>query len=404
MITKYLYRVLLIVFVPASLFAASCGVADGPASPPAEQIAATSSALTSAVSLRFVKTADFGTGYNARIDVTNRGPDLIQGWEAQLDFPANETVNVSSLPQAAWSVTSTPGAENVLRIQQNDPSNVIAVGQTVSVYLFGTYEGSFGFPLRCRAPSGITPVACDGSADGTPPAAPTNAGILGAGAIADIFWFPSADDVAVTGYMVKYQTRGAPALEVGEVPVAGNNTQAQFATVSRLVSETDYIFLVSARDAAGNESVVASTPIARTSAPTMTATFATTNTWPGGGFQGEFRITNTGAVAIDDWRAAFSFTGTFQSVWNATLSGAAPSYTLSAPANDRRLDPGEVAVVGATGTFGPGGAPPSGFTFASGTAGVRPLVRPRPSPCESVNCPGGTHCVIQSNGFPTCTF
>jgi hypothetical protein len=395
-----LYRV--VVWFVISTTACSAG----PDVASSEQVAPFARALTSsAVSFNFVKTADFGTGYNARIDLTNRGPDVIQGWELQLDMPANVTINVS-LPQSFWSVSSVPGAENLLQVHQLDPSNVIAVGQTVSVYLYGSYEGTFGFPLRCRAPSTSTPVPCNGSTGTTPdvtaPTAPTNAGILGAGAIVDIFWFPSTDDTAVTAYLVKYETREAPALEIGEVPAAGSD--AHFATVSRLVSQTDYIFLVSARDAAGNESPVASTPIATTSAPTMSASFATTNTWPGGGFQGEFRITNTGAVAIDDWRAGFAFTGSFASVWNATLAGAAPSYSLSAPAFDRRLDPGEVAVVGATGTFANPATPPGGFTFASGTPGVRPLIAPRPSPCATVHCPGGTHCVIQPNGFPTCSF
>ena len=43
----------------------------------------------------------------------------------------------------------------------------------------------------------------------------------------------------------------APALEIGEVPFTTPITRAR---ITRLVSDTDYVFFVEARDAAGNVS------------------------------------------------------------------------------------------------------------------------------------------------------
>jgi hypothetical protein len=361
------------------------------------------------VRFNFVKTADWGSGYNARVDVTNIGTTAIQGWGAEFDMPKNVQANISSLPSCGpnqsdncWFVFSDIGPENVVRINQFDSSNVIAPGQTKSHFVFGNYEGAFGFPTRCGAPSAShfqTPVACNGSNDATAPSPSPNLGILGTGStIVDLFWSPASDDVGVTGYIVKYATRSAPALEIGEVPATLPVTRAR---ISRLVSDTDYSFSVEAHDAAGNVSASTSSAITRTAVPNMSAIFNTTNTWPGGGFQGEFRITNNESLPLDNWRITFSFTGSFQSVWDGVLAGGPGTFTISAPAHNLRLDPGETAVVGATGTFGNPATPPSGFAVFAGSFQVRALATPQPA-CLGVQCPTGTTCGILPNGFPTC--
>src|SRR6185503_10941543 len=193
------------------------------------------------------------------------------------------------------------------------------------------------------------PVACNGGTDATPPSNASNVRIFGTGStLVDILWSPATDDVGVTGYIVKYATRNAPALEIGEVPATTPVTRSR---ITRLVSQTDYTFFVEAHDAAGNVSPsTVSSPSTTTATPGMSAAFNTTNTWPGGGFQGEFRITNNESVPLDNWRITFAFTGSFQSVWDGVLTGGPGTFTISAPAHNLRLDPGETAVVGATGT------------------------------------------------------
>jgi hypothetical protein len=140
-----------------------------------------------------------------------------------------------------------------------------------------------------------------------------------------------------------------------------------------------------------------------TATPGMTATFVTTNTWPGGGFQGELRITNNESVPLDNWRIRFSFTGTFQSVWDGVLQpeGGNQMFNILAPAHNITLSPGETAVVGATGTFAAPPTPPSNFQVFAGSPQVRALANPQP-PCLGVTCPGGTQCSVLPNGIPTC--
>src|SRR6185295_5600927 len=95
-------------------------------------------------------------------------------------------------------------------------------------------------------------------------------------ALVDLFWSNATDNVAVTGYILSYATRAAPALEIGEVPFTTPITRAR---ITRLVSDTDYVFFVSARDAAGNvSSPSALSPQTHTANPGISVTFNTTNT------------------------------------------------------------------------------------------------------------------------------
>jgi hypothetical protein len=391
--------------IPLVMVTVAC---DGERAAEPEAVAVLTGALHGTASLNFAKTADWGAGYNARVDITNTGANVIQGWSTELDMPKNVQVNVSGLPPCGpgvsdncWLIFSDIGPENILRVLRTDSSNVINPGQTQSIYLYGSYEGAFGFPTRCRAPHDSTPVACNGSADATAPTVPTNVRIFGTGStLVDLLWDPATDAAGVTGYIIRYATQAAPALEIGEVPATLPVTRAR---ITRLVSDTNYIFFVEARDAAGNvSSPLASSPSTRTLVPGMSVTFATVNTWPGGGFQGEFRITNNESLPLDNWRITFSFTGSFQSVWDGVLGGGAGgSFTISAPAHNIRLDPGETAVVGATGTFGTPPTPPGGFAVFAGNPSVRALATPQP-PCLGVMCPSGTHCEVPQNGIPTC--
>jgi chitodextrinase len=364
-------------------------------------------ALGGTARFNFVKTADWGTGYNARVDITNIGSTPIQGWSADFDMPKNVQANVSNLPQCAgavqdncWTVFSDIGPENIVRIFHTGSANTIAVNQTRSEFLYGSYEAAFAFPTHCGAPLVGQSTPCNGSTDVTAPSPASNVRIFGTGsALVDLFWSNATDNVGVTGYILSYATRGAPALEIGEVPFTTPITRAR---ITRLVSDTDYIFFVTARDAAGNVSPLASSPQTHTANPGIGVTFNTTNTWQGGGFQGEFHVTNNESVPLDNWRFTFSFTGSFQSVWNGVVSGGPGTFTISAPAFNLTLDPGETAIVGATGLFANPATPPSGFAAAVGSPAVRALAIPQ-DPCLGLSCPNGLHCsVIADTGIPTC--
>src|SRR5262249_39412867 len=90
-------------------------------------------ALGGSARFNFVKTSDWGTGYNARVDITNTGSTTIQGWSTDFDMPHNVQVNVSNLPQCGgsvtdncWSVVNDIGVENIVRIFHTGSANTIA--------------------------------------------------------------------------------------------------------------------------------------------------------------------------------------------------------------------------------------------------------------------------------------
>ena len=64
------------------------GVACGGQHAGDEEITLRVGALGGTARFNFVKTADWGTGYNARVDITNIGSTPIVGWSADFDMSA----------------------------------------------------------------------------------------------------------------------------------------------------------------------------------------------------------------------------------------------------------------------------------------------------------------------------
>ena len=54
-------------------------------------------ALGGTARFNFVKTSDWGTGYNARVDITNIGSTVIQGWSTDFDMPRNVQPRVTTM-------------------------------------------------------------------------------------------------------------------------------------------------------------------------------------------------------------------------------------------------------------------------------------------------------------------
>src|SRR5262245_33118927 len=105
--------------------AAGCGAE--PDAPSLEEASSVRQELgESPVRFNFVKTADSGATFNARVDITNLGPNVIRGWEAGFDMPVNVNVH-AALPAQNWFIFNTVGIENDVRITMADSSNVINV-------------------------------------------------------------------------------------------------------------------------------------------------------------------------------------------------------------------------------------------------------------------------------------
>jgi len=169
--------------------------------------------------------------------------------------------------------------------------------------------------------------------DGTVPppdtVPPTRPGTPAASAItssgATLTWTASTDAVGVSGYDV-YREAGATDVKVG------SPASPSFA-LTGLTPDTSYTFYVIARDAAGNSSA-ASAPVTFTTLTGQvgggcTATYAVSNSWPGG-FQGEVTVKNTGTSATTGWTVKWSFPNgqTITQLWSGTHTQTGADVTV----------------------------------------------------------------------------
>ncbi|MCQ8768866.1 glycosyl hydrolase family 18 protein [Streptomyces telluris] len=174
----------------------------------------------------FVKTSDWGTGFQAEWTVKNTGTTAITAWTVEWDFPSTTTVG------AYWdALLTSSGSHHTAK--NREYNGTIAPGASVTFGFVGSGDGA---PTGCRLDGG----PCDGSSADTPPSAPGQPSSTGvtADSIA-LTWAAATDDKAVKNYDVY---RGDS--------VVGTVSGTAF-TDTGLSADTDYTYKVVARDSAG---------------------------------------------------------------------------------------------------------------------------------------------------------
>ena len=112
----------------------------------------------------FTRTADWGTGYEARYTVTNGGPTALTGWRVEFDLPAGTTVGSvwdGRLTRSGTRYTVTDAGWNA----------TLAPGASASFGFTGAYSGTWQDPANCR----LNGASCTGGTapPTTPPPTPT---------------------------------------------------------------------------------------------------------------------------------------------------------------------------------------------------------------------------------------
>ena len=304
-----------------------CRTCNGQGGADDEAITLRVGALGGTARFNFVKTADWGTGYNARVDITNIGQPRSRAGRPTSTCRGTCRSNVSSIPQCSGSVTdncytvvSDIGAGEH-RAASSTParqtqSTSARPGRSSSRQLRGRVRLS----TRCGAPLTGQSTPCNGSNDVTPPSAASNFSIFGTGsALVDLFWSNATDNVGVTGYILRYATRAAPALENRRGPVH----RADHARAHHAPGQRHQLHLLRRGARCGRQCRA----VHRIGGDAHRAAADHRHVQhrqhlAGGSFPGQFRVTNTGSVPLDNWRFSFSFTGSFQSVWDGVVSGS----------------------------------------------------------------------------------
>ncbi len=177
----------------------------------------------------YVKTQDWGTGFEGKWTVKNTGATTINSWTVEWDFPSGTSVTT------AWDADVTSSG-NHWTAKNKSWNGTLAPGASVS---FGFNGAGPGSPSNCTVNGG----SCDGGPSepgDDPPSAP---GTPSASGITDssvqLSWTAAADDNGVKNYDV---------LRDGAVVATVTSTSY---TDTGLSAGTDYSYTVRARDTAG---------------------------------------------------------------------------------------------------------------------------------------------------------
>ncbi|SDX95084.1 Chitinase [Micromonospora pattaloongensis] len=112
-------------------------------------------ALAAGPTATFVKTADWGSGWEGKYTITNGGPTTITGWRIEFDLPAGTALG------SYWDALVTTSGQHVTATNR-DYNGTLAPGASVS---FGFLGNGSGAPLNCR----LNGAPCGGGTPGPNP-------------------------------------------------------------------------------------------------------------------------------------------------------------------------------------------------------------------------------------------
>jgi hypothetical protein len=163
-------------------------------------------ALAADATAAFVKTSDWGTGWEGRYTITNGTATTITGWRIEFDLPAGTTVGTY------WDALLTSSGQHYTFTNRNY-NGTIPPGASVSFGFIGAGSGS---PTGCT----LNGAPCGGGT-GTPgaPSTPGNLRVTGSTASSiSLAW--NASSGTVTGYRV-YEGTAARATVTGTTATIG---------------------------------------------------------------------------------------------------------------------------------------------------------------------------------------
>ncbi|MFY7067584.1 glycosyl hydrolase family 18 protein [Nocardiopsis changdeensis] len=195
---------------------------------------APAAAAASDVTVTYVETGNWGTGYGGQITVANAGNTALNDWTIKFDLPSGTAVT------SLWNATMSRSG-NSYTLTPPSWGGPVPAGGAYSIGFNGTSTaGADTTPLNCTV-NGAPCSGEPGEPDTEAPTAPTGLTVTGTGPnTVDLSWTAATDNVQVAGYEV---------LSGGAVVRAVTGTSA---TVTGLTPQTAYDFTVRAYDTSNN--------------------------------------------------------------------------------------------------------------------------------------------------------
>ncbi|GAA0993268.1 MULTISPECIES: glycosyl hydrolase family 18 protein [Nocardiopsidaceae] len=190
-------------------------------------------ANTAGVTVTYVETSRWETGYGGQITISNTSDTRLTDWSVEFGLPSGTAITSlwnATLARSGGTHTLTPpswGAD-------------VPAGGSYSIGFNGTHSGGDTAPVNCLI-NGNSCSGEPGAPDTEPPTAPAGLTVTGTtSTTVTLGWQAATDDVAVTGYEV---------LSGGQVVRA---VTTESATVTGLAPATQHSFTVRAYDSSNN--------------------------------------------------------------------------------------------------------------------------------------------------------
>ncbi|MBS0262864.1 MAG: cellulose binding domain-containing protein [Planctomycetes bacterium] len=331
------------------------------------------SLLAGGVSVGWSITNDWGTGFQAQVQLNNSQTTSVSNWQLAFDYAPN----ISSIWDAV--IVSHTGSHYVIK------------GATWNSNLPAAGNVTFGFVANGASTSSATNFTLNGTAIGNTTSAPTLS-------IADSSISESLTQTVTEPFVV---TLSAPATSlisvdyttVNGTATAGTNYQATKGTLVFNPGQTQQTIKVNVLSAptaaaATTYQLTLSNPkgatLSRNQAtgtilnPAAKTTgkfqFRVTSDW-GSGFTGEITATNTGTTAINNWQMGFDFPGQITSIWNASVvSHIGNHYVIQNAGWNSSIASGASVTIGFNGSPGNVTTGPTNYAFlgqqSGGTGGT----------------------------------
>ena len=314
--------------------------------------------LANGVVANFVMTQDWGSGFQAQIQLHNEQTSSVNNWTLEFDFAANIT--------SIWDAKITSHVGNHYVVTNAGWNNTLAASGTVSFGFVASPGNTTAKPTNLK----LNGVPLDGSSTPTPAPALSISDVSmneGNSNKTDAIFKVKLSSPANTAVTVQYttandsaqsgsdydQTSGTLTFAIGEteksiaVKVLGD-TQVE-------ANETFRVNITNPTGASLGDSQGVGTIINDDVAtpPAGNFQFHILDNWVSG-FTGEIAAKNATSTTIKDWRLEFDYTGSITSIWNASIvSHVGNHYVIKAP------DWGKDIAPGATVTFGFSAGPAS---------------------------------------------